>query len=124
MSEQQYQNSGTIVGAKRIRKDEVDVKGREKIVLTFGPDSQGRDGAKALANAINELVSEGKQINFDIRIGEAESARGTKFPTAFVLVKEMVPKDAGGGQVSYQKKESRQDSIKAKAEKVRKAVEG
>jgi len=123
MSEQQ-QNTGQIVGAKRIRKDEVDVKGREKIVLTFGPDSRGIDGAKALAAAINELADAGKQINFDIRIGEAESARGTKFPTAFVLVKEMVPKDAGGGQVSYQAKQSRQDSIKEKAAKVKAAVEG
>lgn len=123
MSEEQ-KNNGTIVGAKRIRKDEVDVKGRDKIVLTFGPDSRGVDGAKALADAINELVSEGKQINFDIRIGEAESARGTKFPTAFVLVKEMIPKDAGVSQTTYVKKESKQESLQKKADKVRAAVEG
>lgn len=118
------QNKGTLVGTKRIRKDEQDLKGRDKIVLTFGPDKKGRDSAKELAAAINELVDAGKQINFDIRIGEAEGAGGRSFPTAFVIVKEMVPLSAGGGQVTYEKKESRQDAMKAKAEKVRQAVEG
>lgn len=118
------QPQSTLVGAKRIRKDETDVKGRDKIVLTFGPDSKGRDGAKALAAAINELADAGKQINFDIRIGEQETDRGVKFPTAFVLIKEMVPKSQGGVQATYSKKESREDAMKAKAEQVRKAVEG
>lgn len=122
MSEQ-YQNSGSIVGAKRVRKDEQDIKGRDKIVLTFGPDKKGRDGAKELAKAISELAEAGKQINFDIRIGEAEGAGGRTFPTAFVLIKEMIPKSEGGGQVGFAKTESRQDAMKAQAEKVRKSVE-
>lgn len=125
MSEQNaQQNAGTIVGAKRVRKDEKDTKGREKFVLTFGPDSRGIDGAQALADAINSLVAEGKQINFDVRIGESTSANGRSFPTAFVIVKEMVPKDQASAQVTYAKKPSRQDSLKAKADKVRASIEG
>lgn len=111
-----------LVGTKRVREEEDDGKGRRKVVLTFGPDSRGNDTAVQLANAINELVAEGKQINIDIRIGEQTSDRGKKFPTAFVLVKEMVPKDQG--TTKFVPKATKTSNLKSSAEKIRREVEG
>lgn len=112
----------TLVGAKRVREVEADAKGRKQVVFTFGPDSKGNNGAIALANAINELASQGKQINLDFRIGEAEGKGGRTFSTAFLLVKEMVPKAAGTS--SYTAKPSTADKLAKQAEKIRAEVEG
>lgn len=122
MSEENTQVPSTLVGTKRVRVVDADAKGRKQFVLTFGPDKNGVDLAKKLADAINELVSEGKQINFDVRIGEAESGRGKKFPTAFVLVKEMIPADQG--TVKYQAKPTKQADLKNKAAQIKAEVEG
>ena len=112
-NENNQQQQGTIVSVKRVRKG-FDTKEREKIVLTFGPDSKGRDSALALARAIQAL--EGKQINFDIRLDKKESDNGT-FDTAFVIVKEMVPKDQRKATF-VPKNKSRADDVKAKAKKI------
>lgn len=113
-----------IVSAKRVRRGEQDLKGRDQIVLTFGPDKTGREGAQELAEAINKLASEGKQINFDIRIGKQEGARGKSFDTAFVLIKEMVPLNATSGtQVAYKAKQTRQEKMVSNTENVKKQVE-
>lgn len=131
MSEQQTTNAqttadyppSTLVGAKRVRTGEKDTKGRDRTVLTFGPDSRGVNGAVALANAITELTNEGKQFNLDIRIGEAtHKASGRTFPNAFVVVKEMIPKSQS--EAAYTPKPSRADTLKADADKIRAEVEG
>lgn len=109
----------TLVGAKRVRSGEKDSKGRERVVLTFDAEQTA-----LLAAEFSKYAAEGKQVNFDTRIGEAESANGRKFPTAFTIVKEMIPKDAGGATANYKPKASRADQLKAQAEKLRSNVEG
>lgn len=121
MSEAQAQQQpGTLVNVKRVRKD-VDTKGREKVVLTFGLDKDGNNGADALIAALAEYS--GKQINFDIRLEEKESAHGT-FTTAFVIVKEMIPKTAGGGKGSFvPKNKAKTEAVKANTAKIRQQLD-
>jgi hypothetical protein len=117
MSEQQQQNSGTLVNVKRVRKD-TDTKGREKVVLTFGLDKNGNNGADSLIAALAELS--GKQINFDIRLEEKQTQDGATFTSAFVIVKEMVPKAEGGGKAKFvPKSEARTAQTKATAAKIK-----
>lgn len=117
------QNNGTLVGAKRVRTG-TDNAGRKKTVLTFGLDKNGNNSADQLLAALETL--RGKQVNFDIRVGEKESANGT-FETAFVIIKEMVPKDqqtSSGGQAKFvPKNKSRAENVKATAQKIREQME-
>lgn len=118
---------GVLVGAKRVRRVEADARGREQIVLTFGPDKQGRDSALELAQAITDLVNEGKQINFDVRLDKKQTERGKSFDVAFVIIKEMVPKDAevgGGKSPKFTPKPSRAQTLKKTADQIRREVEG
>lgn len=108
-------NNGTILNVKRVRKD-TDAKGREKVVLTFGLDKDGNNGADALLATLQELA--GKQVNFDIRLEEKTSSSGASFMTAFVIVKEMIPKDAG--TTKYVPKNSqRAAQVKSTAAKIK-----
>lgn len=98
MSQPQNQEyaPATFVNVKRV-KTETDAKGRDRTVLTLGPDNKGTDGVKALADALNAYVAEGKQVNLDIRTEMKEAQNGSKFPSAFIRVTEMVPRGAGAG---------------------------
>lgn len=118
-SQQQNTNPGTLVSVKRVRKGE-DTKGREKIVLTFGTDNQGANGLEALISALETY--RGKQVNFDIRLDQKTTDRGVKFDTAFVIIKEMIPKDQQGTTYTP-KNQSRADAVRAKAEKIQKQFE-
>lgn len=92
MSEQE--NAGSIVNVKRVRRA-TDKKGREQIVLTFGL-GQNRDGSDANhADALIQALEayKGKQINFDVRLDKKQTPSGAEFDTAFVLVREMIPRD-------------------------------
>lgn len=111
----------TLVGAKRVKSGEKDSKGRERVMLTFDAEQTA-----LLAAEFTKYASEGKQVNFDVRVGEAESASGRKFPTAFTIVKEMIPlsQGGGGGAANFKPKANRTDKLKSAADKIRAEVEG
>lgn len=118
MAVNNQENQGTLVSVKRVRKD-VDAKNRDKVVLTFGTDNQGRDGLAELIAALKQY--EGKQVNFDIRLDKKTTERGVAFDTAFVIVKEMIPKAAGGGapgKAQYVPKQSRKDQVQQRAKQI------
>ena len=123
------ENPSTLVPTKRVRLESGKGKNgdQEQIVLTFGLDKEGGNNLKDLYNALTPYVEQNKQVNFDIRITEKTSERGTKFPSAFVLVREMIPRAEGGGyagaKATFTKKPSRQDAIKAQANKFKNGVE-
>lgn len=125
--EQTNQVPSTLIPVKRVRTETGKGKkgDQEQIVLTFGLNKEGGNDLDTLIDTLQEY--RGKQINFDVRISEKTSERGTKFPSAFVLVKEMIPRndDAGGVQrtTTFTKKPSRQDKIKAEAKKFEKGIE-
>lgn len=128
MNQNQQENPSTLVSVKRVRMDSGKGKNQdqEQIVLTFGLGKEGENSLKDLYNALTPYVEADKQINFDIRITEKTSERGSKFPSAFVLVREMIPRAEGGGfagKSNFTKKPSRQDTIKKQAEKFKNGVE-
>lgn len=123
MSENKYQGPpATFVNVKRVRQEK-DTKGRDKVKLTFGTytDRNGteRNSLDELISALLELKAEGKsgQANLDIRIEEKTSERGSKFPSAFVMVTEMIPKEAG--QVRFVPKQSRTEAVKARTAQIK-----
>lgn len=121
----QYDKPATFVTVKRVRQ-ETDSKGREQIVLTFGL-TNGKDGV--IENTADTLIAAllpyaGKQVNLDVRIEEKTSQQGRKFPSAFVRVVEMIPKDQGGGQATFvPKTQSRTDAIKERSAKLQQQFE-
>lgn len=124
---QQYDKPATFVNVKRVRQ-ETDSKGREQTVLTFGltKDKNGNE-----INTADQLIAallpyQGKQVNLDVRIEEKTSQQGRKFPSAFVRVVEMIPKDQGGGGTPtyVPKGQSRSETLKAKASKLQQDFEG
>ena len=130
MNEQTQENPSTLVPVKRVRLESGKGKNgdQEQIVLTFGLDKEGKNGLQAFVKSLQDILNAGdqKQANVDIRITEKQSERGTKFPSAFVLVREMIPRDAGGGfggKATYTKKPTNQDKIKAQANKFKNGVE-
>lgn len=123
MSDNNNENRGVLVGTKRVRS-EIDSKGRKRTVLTFGPtkgpDGEMVDTASALIEALELL--RGKQINFDVRVSEMTSERGTTFETAFVIVKEMIPKDAT--QTKFvPKNQAKASQAKATSARIKAALE-
>lgn len=117
-------NQGTLVNVKRVRRGEQDNSGRDKIVLTFGTDQDGNNGLDTFLTALEGL--RGKQANVDIRISTKEGRNGT-FDTAFVIVKEMIPKGAGGapgaGKTYVPKDQASAAKAQAAADRARKAME-
>lgn len=123
MENNQQQAPGTLVGVKRVRRA-TDAKGREKIVLTFGLDQNGDNTLDGLLAALESL--RGKQANVDIRISEKQTEGGASFETAFVIVKEMIPKAAGGGAPKGKfvpKNKSRAEDLKARAKQISQSLE-
>lgn len=120
-NQQQYDLPATFVNVKRVKVDK-DSKGRDQVKLTFGltKDKNGQEvnSADQLIEALEQY--RGKQVNFDIRIGEAESG-GRTFPTAFVRIVEMIPKDAQapGTKTAWVPKAPKADTTKAKNEEIR-----
>lgn len=120
---QNNQQQGTLVNVKRVRQDE-DAAGRKKVVLTFGLDNNGNNGLDALIDALTAL--RGRQVNFDIRIGQKEASNGTTFDTAFVIVKEMIPKSEGGGRAPGKfvpKNKAKAETLKARAKDLMASLE-
>ena len=118
-NKQTYDLPATFVNVKRVKED-TDSKGRKVVKLTFGLQNDFKTGQEvntcdALIEAL--LPYRGKQVNLDVRIGEAES-NGRKFPTAFVRVVEMIPKDAQT-TTTYTPKTSKADATKARSEEIR-----
>jgi hypothetical protein len=115
------------VNVKRV-KQEKDAKNRDKVKLTFGTytDKNGteRNSLQELINALLELTGEGKsgQANLDIRIEMKTSDRGSQFPSAFVMVTEMVPKATG--ETRFVPKTSRAADVKARSQEIAKAFKG
>ncbi len=116
----EYKKDGAIINVKRVRRD-VDFNKREKVVLTFGLN---RDGGNDLDTLIATLQSyQGKQVNFDIRLDKKTSERGAAFDTAFVIVKEMIPKDMADASSTFTPKKSKQDDVRERAKKFEKGIE-
>jgi len=113
--------AGTIIGVKRVRRA-TDTKGREKVVLTFGLDKDGNNIADVLMQTLTAL--QGKQVNFDIRLDKRTSEQGVEFDTAFVIVKEMIPKDQQAPRSTYKPKQAAAKSnLKARANAISKELE-
>ena len=115
---------GTLVNVKRVRQEE-DTKGRQKVVLTFGLDQDGNNGLDSLLDALTAL--RGKQANVDIRISKKTSSQGVEFDTAFVIVKEMIPKAAGAGAPAkgkfVPKNQAKATELKARAKAIQESLE-
>lgn len=120
--QQQYDTPATFVNVKRVRQ-ETDKKGRAQTVLTFGltKDKNGNE-----VNTADELIAAlsqyaGKQVNLDIRIEEKEGQNGRTFPSAFVRIVEMIPKDQGGGGKTafVPKNQTKTQALKEKAERLK-----
>lgn len=114
-----YDLPATFVNVKRVKVDK-DSKGRDQVKLTFGLQEDFK--TKQEINTCDQLIEallpyKGKQVNLDVRIGEAES-NGRKFPTAFVRVVEMIPNSAQTTTV-YTPKTSKIDETKARSEEIR-----
>lgn len=120
---QQYDKPATFVNVKRVRQDK-DSKGREQTVLTFGL-TKNKDGEEI--NTCDDLIAallpyKGKQVNLDVRMEEKTSAQGRKFPSAFVRVVEMIPKEQGTvGFVA--KTQTKSETLKATAAKIQQDFE-
>lgn len=122
MSTQQKQYDGppsTFVNLKRVKLGEKDSKGKDKYAFTFGTTTD-RDGNTI--NTADQLIAalipyQGKQVNLCFHVGEVESAQGRTFPSGYVRVTEMIPKDvAAGGKTAFVPKQSRADALKEKAD--------
>ena len=114
----EQQNQGTLVNVKRVRRAQ-DKSGREQVVLTVGLDKEGNNTADALIET--QQTNKGKQINFDVRLEVKQTTTGQTFDSAFVIVKEMIPRDANATYTP--KANAKQTSVKANADKIRKQFE-
>jgi hypothetical protein len=116
------QNNGTLVNVKRVRRAEGKGKAgnQEQLVLTFGTGKEGEDGLESLLNALEQY--RGRQVNFDIRITQQKGKTGT-FDSAFVIVKEMIPKAEGTTTFVPKGTASKGAQAKANSERVRKQFE-
>lgn len=132
MAEQENQVPSTLVNVKRVRQETGKGKSgdQEATVLTFGIYEDFR--TKETKNSLDELIDallpyKGKQVNFDIRVSEKTGAGGKTFPTAFVIVKEMIPRGdtpSVGVKTTYTAKtSSRQTDIKNQAAKFSRGIE-
>ena len=119
---QENQVPSTLINVKRVRTETGKGKNQdqEAVVLTFGLDQEGNNGLDTLIDTLEQY--RGKQVNFDIRLTDKTSKTGQSFKSAFVIVKEMIPRGSGGGQ-TYTKKPGRQEKIKADAAKFKNGIE-
>ena len=121
-NETKYDKPMTFVNTKRVRTGDKTAKGAEKTTLTFGLMKDFKTGqevntADALIEAL--LPYQGKQINVTVFLEEKES-NGRKFPSAYVGITEMIPKDQAVGQAQFvPKTNSRAQTVKENAEKIR-----
>lgn len=105
------------MNVKRVRRG-TDKSEREVLALTFGIDKQtGANGADALIEALEAY--RGKQVNLDIRLSEKETKTGQKFDSAFVIVKEMIPKGQATTSTFTPKNKDRAAAAKASADRAR-----
>ncbi len=117
--QKQYDTPATFVNVKRVRVEK-DSKGRDQTVFTFG---LGKDRQGNPINGLDQLLAAltpyaGKQVNLDFRVEEKTSEQGRTFPSAFVRIVEMIPKDQAplGKTVQYAPKtSSKADQVKANA---------
>lgn len=119
----------TFVNVKRVKIGEQDSKGREKYAFTLGlTNDQSGTEINTCDQLINALLPlQGKQVNLVFHVGEAQSADGRSFPTAFLRVTEMIPKSAGGGQTRFVPKTAtpnRAADVKARAAKIQADFKG
>jgi hypothetical protein len=128
MQTKQYDGPpSTFVNVKRV-KQETDDKGRERTQITLGTYTDSRTGVER--NSLNELIEallvlQDKQVNLDIRVEMKESSDGRKFPSAFLRVTEMIPKNAGGGKTAFvPKTQGRASDVKARAAKIQQDFKG
>lgn len=111
-----------LVSVKSVKVGE-DLNGRQRLELTMGEDKRGIDGLQELINALLKYQETGNPVKLDIRVGEQQSRRGTTFPTAFILVKEVKPLADDAGPKTFVKKESASDRIKSNAKRFEKALD-
>lgn len=111
----------TLVSVKSVREGE-DLSQRKRVELTLGEDKRGVNGLQELIDALNVYAKSGNPVKLDVRIGEQTSKQGRKFPTAFILVKEVVPVEEDAPK-NFKKVESRADRVKARAADIESALE-
>ncbi len=121
-AQQQYSTPATFVNVKRVRLGDKDSKGRDKMTLTFG---LGSDRAGNEVNNLNSLIAaleqyRDKQVNFTIHTEEKEDPQSKrKFPSAFIKITEMIPKDQQQGKVAFVPKADKKANVQANAAKIR-----
>lgn len=86
--------NGGLVGTKAtfIEKD---LSGRDKMVLTLGtPDGGPGAGKCQVTELINALIPfKGIGVKLDIRTGEKDTSRGSKFLSSFIILQYLKDKD-------------------------------
>lgn len=115
-------NNGTIINVSRTN-ELIDAKERKRLEFVFNSNATDLNGNPR--NEVDELIGaltalRGKKVKLDFRVEEKTAKSGKKFPTAFLLVKEVVPKTEG--TTTYAPKGNKSAASKAAA--VAAAVEG
>ncbi len=125
MSEQQvYDKPMTFVNTKRVRTGDKTKNGADKTTLTFGITKNFKTGAEE--NTLDLLIAaleqyRGKQVNLTVFVQDKQSEDGRTFKSSYVGVTEMIPRDQapqGMKNTFVPKNVAKQESIKARAEKL------
>lgn len=119
--QKQYDKPMTFVNTKRVRTGDKTAKGADKTTLTFGLMKDFKTGAEV--NSLDQLIDallpyQGKQVNMSVFIQEKES-NGRVFPTAYIGITEMIPKDQGVSTPRFVPKASTAQNAAANANRVR-----
>ena len=110
----------TFVNVKRVKEGQ-DSKGRNTLTVTFGTKTD-KNGVEV--NTLDQLIDaltalRGKQANITLHLEDVQTDRGTTFKTAFARVTEMIPRGAtGGGKAQFVPKQSRANTVKARAAQI------
>lgn len=121
----EVKKKGKLVSVKSVKQDK-DLDNRDRVVLTLGEDKRGINGLDELIAVLSEIREKNLPAKLDVRIGEQQSRRGTTFPTAFIIVSEVLPLDQyeqQQQQKSFKPVASRTDKMKQQASRVREAME-
>ncbi len=108
MSEQE--KNGVLINVKRVTEEKKQGKkqDQDKSMFCIGENTDGTNELDKLIAALEQY--KGKQVNFDFRVTDKEH-EGRKYRGAFLIVKEMVPRD--------KQPSAKKTDIKAKADEIR-----
>lgn len=117
-----YDKPADFVNVKRVNTGDKDSKGRDKYRFTIGlgTDKAGKEINNVDAMLVALAKYQGKQVNLTFHVEEKTDPKsGRKFPSAFLKIDEMIPKEAGTSSGTYTTKRTTSDDVKAQAEAIR-----